>query len=105
FNSINALKGEGKAQYGSQFLRRSLVVFQLMIACILLSGSLLIMKQLNFLSARPMGFQQEHVINVPLFSNNLNGIFRQNDSTFWVRLQSFRDAIESQTGVRGTSLS
>jgi putative ABC transport system permease protein len=82
-----------------------LVVVQLTIACMLLSGSLLIVKQLNFLSTRPLGFQKDHVINVPLFSQNFNGIFRQNDSTFWVRLQSFRDAIESQSNVKATTLS
>jgi len=105
FNSIHAIKGEGVTQHGSQFLRRTLVVFQLAIACMLLSGSLLIVKQLDFLSNRPLGFQKEHIINVPLFSQNLNGIFRQNDSTFWNRLQTFRDAIEAQTVVNGTTLS
>jgi putative ABC transport system permease protein len=105
FNSINALKGEGSGRHGSQLLRRSLVVFQLSIACMLLSGSLLIIKQLTYLSTRPLGFQRENIINIPLFSQNLNGIFRQNDSTFWVRLQTFRNAIEAQSGVRGTTLS
>jgi putative ABC transport system permease protein len=104
FNSIHSLKGE-TAQYGNQFLRRVLVVFQLAVACMLLSGSLLIVKQLDYLQDRPLGFKKEQVINVPLFSNNLNGIFRQNDSTFWVRLQSYRDAVESQTGIPGTTLS
>jgi putative ABC transport system permease protein len=105
FNSINSLKGEGTTRQGSQFLRKALVIFQLTIACMLLSGSLLIVKQLDFLTSRPLGFQKDHIINVPLFSQNLNGIFRQNDSTFWFRLQSFRDAIESQSVVKGTTLS
>jgi putative ABC transport system permease protein len=103
FNSINALKG--RAGTGNQLLRRVLVVFQLAIACMLLSGSLLIVKQLNFLNSRPLGFQKDQTINIPLFSQNLNGIFRQNDSTFWFRLQNFRDAIESHAGVKGTMLS
>jgi putative ABC transport system permease protein len=105
FNSINSLKGEGTGRQGKQWLRKGLVIFQLSIACMLMSGSLLIMKQLNFLSDRPLGFQKDHTINIPLFSQNLNGIFRQNDSTFWVRLQSFRDVIETQSGVKGTALS
>ncbi|MBT1703344.1 ABC transporter permease [Chryseosolibacter indicus] len=104
FNSVNSIKG-GANNMGSQTLRRALVVFQLCVACMLLSGSLLIVKQLNFLSSRPLGFQKEQVINVPLFSNNLNGIFRQNDSTFWVRLQSYRDVIEAQAGIKQTTLS
>jgi putative ABC transport system permease protein len=104
FNSVNALKG-GTTQYGSQSLRRVLVVFQLTVACMLLSGSMLIMKQLNFLNDRPLGFNKEQVINVPLFSDNLNGIFRENDSTFFVRLQSYRNAIEAQSEVKYTTLS
>lgn len=105
FNSINALKGSGVSQHGSQFLRRALVVFQLAIACMLLSGSLLILKQLRFINDRPLGFEKDQIINVPIFSQNLNGIFRQNDSTFWNRLQTFRDAVETQSGVRATTLS
>lgn len=104
FNSINSLKGDG-LQYGRHFMRRVLVVFQLMIACTLLTGSLLIIKQLNFITSQPLGFQKDHVINVPLFSANLNGIFRQNDPDFRQRLETFRDVIEQQSAVRATALS
>jgi putative ABC transport system permease protein len=104
FESVNSLKG-ASAKSGSQLMRKALVVFQLTIACALLSGSLLIVKQLNFLLDRPLGFQTEHIINIPLYSQNLNGVFRQNDSTFRLRLESYRDAVESQSGVTGSALS
>jgi putative ABC transport system permease protein len=45
------------------------------------------------------------VINVPLYSQNLNGIFSQTDSTFRSRLETFRNSVETQSGVIGTSLS
>ncbi|HYG19377.1 MAG TPA: FtsX-like permease family protein, partial [Ohtaekwangia sp.] len=105
FESINALKGGSAMDLGNQWLRKVLVVFQLAIACALMSGSLLIVKQMNYLAGRPLGFQKEHVVNIPLYSVNLNGIFRQNDSTFRVRLQTFRDEVEKQTGVISTALS
>jgi putative ABC transport system permease protein len=105
FESVNTLKGNGSAAIGGQFFRKALIVFQLGIACMLLSGSLLIIKQLNFLSSRPLGFRKDHVVTVPLFSQNLNGIFGRRDSTFSVRLKSFRDEIERQTGVMGTTMS
>src|SRR2546430_5663061 len=38
--------------------------FQLMIACALLTGSFLLVKQLNFLSERPLGFQKENIVTV-----------------------------------------
>lgn len=105
FNSVSSLKGEGATGIGSQWLRKTLVVFQLAIAAMLLSGSLLIMKQLRFLENQPLGFQKEQIITVPLFSQNLNGIFSQRDSVFRTRLESFRDEVESQAGVMQTTLS
>jgi putative ABC transport system permease protein len=105
FNSVNSLKGQGATGVGSQWLRKTLVVFQLSIAAMLLSGSLIIIKQLRFLQDQPLGFQKEHVITIPLFSQNLNGIFSQRDSIFRTRLQSFRDAVETQSGVIQTTLS
>jgi len=105
FESVHALKGSGFSVGGDQFLRKALVVFQLTIACMLLSGSLLIVRQLDFLENRPLGFERERVINVPLYSQNLNGIFSQTDSTFRSRLETFRNSVEAQSGVIGTSLS
>jgi putative ABC transport system permease protein len=105
FESVNALKGAGTTGDGKQILRKALVVFQLSIACMLLSGSLLIVKQLDYLESRPLGFQKDQVISIPLYSQNVNAYFRQNDSTYRARLQTFRHAIESQSGVRYTTLS
>jgi len=104
FESIGALKGTNSAQ-GSQFMRKVLVVVQLTIACTLLSGSILIIRQLNYLQSRPLGFNRDHVINIPLFSQNLNGYFQQADSTFQHRLQTFRDLVETQSGIILTTLS
>ena len=105
FDSVNALKGAGTSGDGRHLLRKALVVFQLTIACLLLSGSLFIVKQLNYLKNRPLGFQKEHVINIPLYSQNINAYFRQGDSTFTTRLQSFRNTIEAQSGIKSTTLS
>ncbi|MBA4055431.1 MAG: hypothetical protein C0490_12015, partial [Marivirga sp.] len=95
----------GASGYSDEFLRKALVVFQLSIACMLLTGSLLIIRQLNFLEDRPLGFQKDQVINIPLFSQNLNGIFNESDSTFRSRLQTFRNSVEAQSGVKQTTLS
>ncbi|MCE2996790.1 MAG: ABC transporter permease [Cyclobacteriaceae bacterium] len=105
FESVSALKGGEQKGGRKQLLRKALVVFQLAIACMLFSGSILIVKQLNFLETRPLGFQKEHIINIPLQSQNINGYFQQGDSTFQTRLQSFRDLIARQTGVNQSTLS
>jgi len=105
FNSIGSLKGSSGSGAGSQWLRRTLVVFQMTIASLLLVGSMAIVNQLSFIQDRPLGFQREHIVTVPLTSRNLNRIFSQGDSTFRFRLQSFRDEIETLAGVKKTTLS
>jgi putative ABC transport system permease protein len=105
FETINALKGGDHKGGRRQVLRKALVVFQLAIACMLLSGSLLIVKQLKFLESRPLGFQKEHIINIPLQSQNLNGFFQQSDSLFKSKLQTYRELLLQQSGVKQTTLS
>jgi putative ABC transport system permease protein len=105
FESVQALKSTSYASGGDHYLRKSLVVFQLCIACMLLSGSLLIVRQMSFLENRSLGFAKEKVINVPLYSQNLNNIFASTDSTYRSRLQTFRDIVERQSDVVNTTLS
>jgi len=105
FNSVASLKGDVATGGGTQWLRKSLVVFQMTVASLLLVGSLAIIEQLEFLQSRPLGFQKDHIITVPLFSQNLNGIFSQRDSVYRSRLQSFRDEIGALTGIQHTTLS
>lgn len=105
FDSVSSLKGTGGNNLaGSQLLRKALVVFQLMIACLLLSGSLMLIKQLNFLNSMELGFHKQQVITIPLYSQNMNSIFGGADSTFRVRLQTFRDLVESEAVVGKTTV-
>ncbi len=105
FETIGALKGTDQRGGRRQLMRKALVIFQLSIACMLLTGSMLIVKQLNYLESRPLGYQKDHVINIPLQSQNLNGFFQQNDTVFNKKLQTFRDMLLKQTGVKQTTLS
>jgi putative ABC transport system permease protein len=104
FDSIGGLKGESPGA-GTQWFRKVLIVFQLGVACMLLSGSLMIFRQMDFLGSRPLGFQKEHIINVPLFSQNLNGLFSRRDSAYRSRLQTFRDQLHGHAGISQTTLS
>lgn len=105
FESISALKGTGLPGEGRQLFRKALVVFQLVIACMMLSVSMVIIKQLNYLENRPLGFNRDQVVTIPLFSQNLNGFFRPGDSTHFTRLESFRTIVEEQSGIQSTTLS
>jgi ABC-type antimicrobial peptide transport system permease subunit len=63
---VNALKSKLSAGSAKGIsLRRSLVVFQFIIAQVLIIGTLIIVKQMNYFTDQPMGFDKDAIINVP----------------------------------------
>jgi len=66
FKPATILRGRFKASAGSGWLRRGLIVFQFGMAVALIVGSLVIFYQLNFLSNKHLGFNQDQVLVVPI---------------------------------------
>ncbi|HKC35161.1 MAG TPA: ABC transporter permease, partial [Chitinophagaceae bacterium] len=66
FNPINALKNK-MAVAGTKgiSLRRGLVVFQFVIAQALIIGTLIIVKQMNYFTRQPLGFDKTAIVNIP----------------------------------------
>jgi len=78
FNAVHALKSKitVKSSRGIS-LRRSLVVFQFIIAQALIIGTLVIVKQMNYFNHQPLGFNKDAVVNVP-FLNDSAGVGKIN---------------------------
>ncbi|HEV8082620.1 MAG TPA: FtsX-like permease family protein, partial [Chitinophagaceae bacterium] len=67
FNPINALKSKLAAKSSKGIsLRRGLVVFQFIIAQFLIMGTLVIVKQMNFFTSQPIGFDKSAIVDIPL---------------------------------------
>lgn len=62
FKMIPSLKGQLGNLQASNLFRKSLVVFQFVIAVCLISGSLVIYKQLQYVSKKDLGFNKEQVL-------------------------------------------
>lgn len=73
FRPVLSLKGfvseKGK---GNLWLRRGLVVFQFCISITLIAASFVLFQQLDFLRNKPLGFDQEQLVAIPLFTANRN---------------------------------
>lgn len=66
FNAVNALKSKLTVNTAKGIsLRRGLVVFQFIIAQALIIGTLVIVQQMNFFMAQPLGFDKDAIVNVP----------------------------------------
>ncbi|OGU34341.1 MAG: hypothetical protein A2068_00955 [Ignavibacteria bacterium GWB2_35_6b] len=83
------LKGDGASiKSGKSILRRVLVVTQFAISIILIIGTILITKQMNYLSNAKLGFNKEQVVLLNVDNEN----FRNN-------LKSFKDELNRNTNV------
>lgn len=62
FKPVETLKGEIKGKLGGSMLRNGLVVFQFTVAVVLIIGSLVVFKQLEFIQNKDLGFDKEQVL-------------------------------------------
>ncbi len=67
FNPIDALKNRINIKSSSAYmLRRSLVVFQFVVAQVFIMGTLILINQMDFFMSRDLGFEREAIISVPI---------------------------------------
>lgn len=96
FNPVNALKSKLTVNTAKGIsLRRGLVVFQFIIAQVLIIGTIVIVKQMNYFMNQPLGFDKDAIVNVP---------FRP-DSTGGKLADYLRQQLLSVNGVRAVSFS
>lgn len=65
FRPVEILKGRFAAQKRGVALRNGLVVFQFGISILMLVSTIVVFRQLRFISEKQLGFQKEHVVTIP----------------------------------------
>ncbi|GAB3951467.1 ABC transporter permease [Spirosoma harenae] len=65
FNAVEVLKGK-IAMKRPGFLRNSLIVTQFTISCLLTCCTIFAIQQVGYLRTRPLGFEKEQVISIPV---------------------------------------
>ncbi|GAB3253170.1 ABC transporter permease [Larkinella harenae] len=71
FNTVEVLKGKVSLKRPG-ILRNSLIVTQFALSCLLACCTIIATQQVNFLRSRPLGFQKEQVISIPV-GTQVNG--------------------------------
>jgi len=66
FQPAKALKGKMSLNNSGSFLRRSLVVFQFVVAIILVCGMIVISQQLDYMRSKDLGFEAKQKVILPL---------------------------------------
>lgn len=73
--SVKALKGTYKAGRMAAIPRKVLVVVQFSISFILIVGTLVVFKQIEFARNRPLGYNSNGLVAMPLLTNDIHGHF------------------------------
>lgn len=92
FQPIKALKE--KINFGSSqvFIRKGLIVFQFVVSSLLIIGTLIVNKQLNYVADKSLGFQPTQLLNISI-----------NNGDIRPHLKTFQDEIEGLSGVETSS--
>ena len=77
FQPAKVLKDKRLSGGSSNWLRRSLVVFQFTISITLISSIVIIQKQLNYIQSKPLGFEAENKIMIPFRTEEAKNNYTQ----------------------------
>ena len=75
FNPVKVLKGTFKAGRFAALPRKVLVVTQFTVSVILIIGTIIVFKQIQFAKDRPIGYDKNGLVNIEVTNNDLNKHF------------------------------
>ena len=75
FNPVKILKGTFKAGRWAAIPRRALVVFQFTVSVMLIIGTLIVFRQIQYAKNRPIGYDSNGLIALPMFTSEIHDHF------------------------------
>ncbi|MFY0606797.1 MAG: ABC transporter permease [Cyclobacteriaceae bacterium] len=105
FSVLRSLKGSVSDPGSAMNIRKGLMVVQFAISILLISGSLIVFDQLSLVRNKPLGFQKDLILTLPIQSNNFNSVFGGVNETLLTKLETFENTIAQSPYVVGSTLS
>jgi len=104
--TITAIQGmDAKKVSGKLSFRRGLMVVQFIISIMLITSAFIVFDQLDFLRNKPLGFNKDLLVTVPVQSQNLNNAFGGVDEKMRNKLNAFEETLHEIPGVKASTLS
>lgn len=105
FNPVSVLKGGFKFSYGAIFFRKGLVIFQFVLSIVLILGTIVVSRQVNYIRTINLGYNRKNLVYIPL-EGSLPGkysVFKNMASkvpgvTLVTRMSQSPTLIQSSTG-------
>ena len=93
FKPIESLKGKLRLGKGGSIFRQTLVVVQFSISVLLIVGTIIIMKQMNYVKSKELGYDTEHEVVVPIDNGDI-----------YNHLLTFKNELQSKSNIASVSL-
>lgn len=92
FRPVDVLKGRPAGPRGGQGLRKGLVVFQFALSSMLIAGTLVIYRQLDYMRGQDLGFDREQVVVMPIRGEAMRAGY-----------ETIKEALRRHPGVMGVT--
>ncbi|HTN36182.1 MAG TPA: FtsX-like permease family protein [Arachidicoccus sp.] len=66
FNPVKVLKGTTKVSVNTVWFRKGLVVLQFVLSMILITGTIIVSRQINFIQNKSLGYNKEQLLYIPI---------------------------------------
>src|SRR5579863_3960504 len=102
---VALLKGTtGRAATSGRTIRQSLIVTQFAVAAALIIGAVVIQRQLVFLRNKPLGFDKDQLLVLPLFGRNPSPFGGKMDSAQRSRMSAFEADLRAYPAVKAVTV-
>jgi putative ABC transport system permease protein len=92
FRPVAVLKGKFSSGARNSGLRKVLVVVQFSISIFMIVGILIMVRQLDYMKNKDLGFERDHLVVMPFFGN-------RRDAAMVTKLDALKDRIRQNPGV------
>jgi len=93
FSPVKVLKGTLKLDSGTTLFRKGLVVFQFVLSVVLIIGTVIVSRQVNYIQSINLGFDRDNLVYIPLEGN------------LGQKYEVFKNEALKMPGIRSISLS
>lgn len=105
FNTVLALKGRSGDPKKKNRIQKILLTTQFVVSILLITATGIIFQQIQFLRNKPLGFQKQQMLVVPIFGTGAFSFGQKVDSSVRRRMNVFYDALRSYTKINAVTAS
>lgn len=91
FKPIKVLKSTVKLETGTLFFRKALVIFQFVLSVVLITGTIIVSRQMNYLASKDLGYDRGNVVYLPI------------EGQLSSRYDAFKNELLTRPGIQAVS--